>query len=427
MHSVFLKPLRFTAMAIAGILALAACSSSPAAPQIDTQEEISHIATVNVASDSSQAQLEQMYGGSTLAFRPEAGFAILGFTQSEGELTTLSTELNADIAAPDVHANGSSSWASGTSSWASGNSSWASGNSSWASGASSWASGSTLAPESIASLSDVRIEQAHAMVSNFGLGVKVAVIDSGLDLDHPGLAGRLAPASEWKDFIDNDSTPEDENPWGAPGQMYGHGTAVAGIIAQIAPQATILPIRVLDSWGGGKTSDAIAAIDHAISQGADVINLSLGTNGGSNSFKAMIDYATSQNVHLIVAAGNAGNNGIDHPAKYAKSASNSDYIMSVGSVNASKQRSSFSNHDADLEFMAPGEGIFSIFPDGQIGFFSGTSFSTPIISGMVALGLAEGGSQNMHAYLASSAESMTGSDNGYGIPLADLMMEELDD
>ena len=117
------------------------------------------------------------------------------------------------------------------------------------------------------------------LAPNLGEGVKVAVIDTGIDLDHPGFAGRLAPAGEWRDYVDGDDFPMDE-PGGAG---FGHGTAVAGIIVQVAPNATILPIRVLAPDGRGDVDDVVTAIDHAITVGAQVINLSLGHERGCAS------------------------------------------------------------------------------------------------------------------------------------------------
>jgi subtilisin family serine protease len=118
----------------------------------------------------------------------------------------------------------------------------------------------------------VQADQAHARTS--GAGAVVAVIDSGVQADHPDLAGRLLPG---RDFVDDDATPQDGD---------GHGTHVAGIVAattgngvgvaSVAPAAKILPVRVLDDTGAGSSEDVKDGIDWAVAQGAHVINLSLG-------------------------------------------------------------------------------------------------------------------------------------------------------
>src|SRR5437870_5949051 len=118
----------------------------------------------------------------------------------------------------------------------------------------------------------IEADAAHQVTT--GAGAVVAVVDSGVYAAHPDLAGRLLPGH---DFVDNDSTPQDDN---------GHGTHVTGIIAAdagngvgiegVAPGATILPLRALDADGNGTSTDIAHAIDYAVAHGAQVINLSLG-------------------------------------------------------------------------------------------------------------------------------------------------------
>ena len=125
------------------ISVLTSCSTSSVTTP-PGNNDIHYIASVDIDASMSQAELEAMYGGQTVVFKPEAGFAVLGFNKEQGELTTLTTSKNQDaLSAPEVDAHGSSAWASGHSSWAAGSSAWASGNSAWASGNSAWASGNS--------------------------------------------------------------------------------------------------------------------------------------------------------------------------------------------------------------------------------------------------------------------------------------------
>ncbi|MCA9838683.1 MAG: S8 family serine peptidase [Trueperaceae bacterium] len=409
------------ALTTLGIIVMtAACSTTPAPFQ---KEDFAYVGTVKIDSSESVASLEKMYGGKVILHKPEAGLAIMGFSQAEGELTTLTTEENVELASPEMHASGTSSWASGVSSWANGNSSWASGYASWANGWSTWSSGMgapSLPDASKAVFDLVGVSQALEAANHYGAGVTVAVIDTGFDLSHPLLVNSLAPASTWKDFIDGDNLPQDTQSLSGNNKMYGHGTAVGGIIAQIAPQAKLMPIRVLNASGGGDLSDVVQAVDWAITHGANVINLSLGTDYDLNTLRTLIDYATTQQVHLVMATGNAGKHGVDFPAKYATTATNEDFVLSVGSIDSSKRRSSFSNYDLDVEFLAPGEGVVSAYPGAMLAAFSGTSFSTPIVSGLVALGLGESGIHEMETALETTSGAVVGgnSEDGFGIPNA---------
>lgn len=426
-----LKRILFSILTIGVILFTAACSNT-ALPSQDS--EFAYVGTVKIDASQGVESLELMYGGKVIMHKPDAGLAIMGFSESEGELTTLAVEKNIKLSSPGAHASGNSAWSSGHASWANGNSSWASGYASWANGWSAWSNGTGSAPElpdaSRAVLDIVGVSDALSIARNYGEGIKVAVIDTGFDMTHPMLANNLAPAAEWKDYVDGDNYPEDTPMTSSDGgKMFGHGTAVGGIIVQIAPRVSLLPIRVLEANGSGDLSNVIRAIDWAITQNANVINLSLGTNVNLNTLRELMNYASSQNVHIVMATGNASKKGIDFPAKYAKSATNQGYLLSVGSVDSSKKRSSFSNSDLDVEFLAPGENVVSAFPGNQLAAFSGTSFSTPIISGILALGLGETGIQKMQFDLSKSASSVIDSDgdDGFGIPNAYTFLQNLSD
>ena len=246
------------------LMILSACSVS----SVPTEDKITQLATISIKTSDTQANLEKMYGAKAVVFRPEAGFAILGF--KEGQLTTLSTSPNATVKSPEVSALGVNAWGGGNKAWGGG---W----NAWGGGWNAWGGGVGTIPASPMENRHVfkqfNISEAFTQSKNYGLGIKVAVIDTGLDLAHPMFTGRLAPSTEWKDFVDGDSIPQE-----VAGTFYGHGTAAAGIILQLAPRATILPIRVLNESGLADVALVASAIDWAVQKGAKIINLSLGTD-----------------------------------------------------------------------------------------------------------------------------------------------------
>ncbi|MEZ4632707.1 MAG: S8 family serine peptidase [Deinococcales bacterium] len=135
-------------------------------------------------------------------------------------------------------------WAGGFRAWAGGFRAWAGGFRAWAGGFRAWAGGwqdsaSGLSPElpseNDAIWEQIKLKDTHNIIHHFGEGIKVAIIDTGLDLNHEGLQGFLAPSSEWKDFIDGDNLPQEVAPSSNGDSSYGHGTAIAGIIMQVAP------------------------------------------------------------------------------------------------------------------------------------------------------------------------------------------------
>lgn len=205
--------------------------------------------------------------------------------------------------------------------------------------------------------------------------VTVAVIDSGSCANHPDLSGRIS--SGW-DFVDNDDDPDD---------TFGHGCQVSGIIAAnadngigiagVAPNAMIMPVRVLDVNGVGTYSNVAAGIVWAVDHGAPIINLSLGGANPSNVLEAAVNYAVSRNVTLVAAAGNTGGN-ILYPAAY-------NPVIAVGSVDQNLQRSSFSSYLPQLDLLAPGRHILTTSNDGDYTMVSGTSFVAPQVVGIAAL------------------------------------------
>lgn len=227
----------------------------------------------------------------------------------------------------------------------------------------------------------VGLAAAHQLST--GQNVTIAILDTGARLSHPALAGRLAPG---RDVVADDALPEDDG----PGFGWGHGTHIAGIVARMAPDATILPVRVLDADGRGNTFTLAYAIEWAAEQGADVINLSLGAEAGSRVLSDTIAAVQAQGVIVVAAAGNDGRNTpVQYPAAF-------DGVIGVAAVDALNRRASFSNYGEWVDLAAPGVGITSTVPFSTgTGYasWSGTSMATGFVSGAAALLLAQGDAQ----------------------------------
>lgn len=214
-----------------------------------------------------------------------------------------------------------------------------------------------------------------------GSGVKVAVVDTGVSYIHPDLWGKVDKG--W-DYVASDADPMDEQ---------GHGTHVAGIAAGIAgnatggagiaPTARILAVRVLDAEGAGYYSWIANGIIYAVDHGAKVINLSLGGPTGSATLENAVNYATAKGALVLCASGNDGTASVGYPARYGN-------CLAVGSTNSSDVRSSFSNHGAGLDLVAPGSNILSSTRGGGYESWSGTSMATPFASGVAALLYSQG-------------------------------------
>lgn len=242
-----------------------------------------------------------------------------------------------------------------------------------------------------------------------GHQITVAVIDSGMDVDHPQLAGQVRKnAAEVADNgIDDDGNGfvDDVGGWDfvanrpLQGDYQIHGTHVAGIVAAnhndnvaasgsqvqgIAPAAKVLPLAFLNQNGSGLISDGVRAIRYAVARGARVINASWGGNVCSRSLRDTIAALDPTQVTIVVAAGNSGAN-IDYAKEYPASL-NSAAQITVGATGSHDLMAHYSNYGpGSVHLFAPGSDIVSTIPGGDMGMLSGTSMAAPFVAGSVAL------------------------------------------
>ena len=212
-----------------------------------------------------------------------------------------------------------------------------------------------------------------------GAGVRVAVLDTGAQLNHPALKDNFYRTKKY-DFVDDDTNPSE-----AAGTLRGHGTHVAGIVDLVAPKARIMPLRVLDAEGSGNAFVIAEAVRYAQNAGADVINLSLGSQAGSELLQDVIGEAVENGVVVVAAAGNENTFAPHYPAAGGGEEEGADGLVAVTSVDRYEKKSDFANYGPWVGVAAPGTSIRSAFPVGDYATWSGTSMATPFVAGQAAL------------------------------------------
>ncbi len=221
-----------------------------------------------------------------------------------------------------------------------------------------------------------------------GKGVMVAVLDTGIQL-HSDLVKNV-DISRSRSFI------EGENIFDT---TTGHGVHVSGIVAAqndnkgivgVAPQATIVSIKVLNKFGSSQGDSIVQGLKYCVQLQPDVINLSLGSVAPLPEAHKVIKELHKNGVIIVASAGNNGNEHILYPAAY-------DEVIAVGASSSSfmQDRATFSSYGHELDIMAPGEEIFSTFLDNKFAVMSGTSQAAPHVSGIVALLLSYHKNQNI--------------------------------
>ena len=309
-------------------------------------------------------------------------------------------------------------------------------------------------PDLVGRAIDIELENAWGVkrigagevhdAQNQGAGVKIAIVDSGVDIDHPDLDDNYAGG---KNFVEPD---------GAPIDVYGHGTHVAGTacaennangveelgVVGVASSCALYSLRVLDDNGFGDASDTIAAMEWAVDNGIQVANLSLGWDPDPGiAFKTAFDNAWDAGMVIVAAAGNSGNppgkgNSVTHPAKY-------ESVIAVAATDSGDARASFSSTGEEVELAGPGAAVYSTWNDdtgyydpqpvcgadalGEWGCYkvgSGTSMASPHVAGTAALILAANPTwtnEQVRAQLRNTADDLgaTGWDPQYGYGLVD--------
>lgn len=207
----------------------------------------------------------------------------------------------------------------------------------------------------------------------------VAVLDSGVDADHPDLSANLLAGY---DFVNQDADPNDD---------YGHGTHVTGIIAAqldnevgvagVTPRVSILPLKVLNDRGEGSYANIAAAIQYAAANGAAIINLSLGGASYSETLQQAVHNAYEAGALLAASTGNNGSSSVTYPARYAE-------VLAISATDRYDQWASYSNWGPEVDLAAPGgvsaDQVWSTWPGGYDWEY-GTSMAVPHVAGAAAL------------------------------------------
>lgn len=238
-------------------------------------------------------------------------------------------------------------------------------------------------PELLDSWGVMHIGAASAYAKGIkGAGVKVAILDTGIDYTHPDLSDNYKGGYN---FVYDNNDPIDDS-------RYGHGTHVAGIIAAkdngtgvvgVAPEASIYALKVLNGGLMGLTSDILDAIDWAITNKMNIINMSFGAPLESQAFSDVCDLAYKAGITIFAAAGNFKQPVVDNPAGFAS-------VIAVSATNPDDTLAYFSNYGDKVEVAAPGVNIKSTVKGGGYGLMSGTSQSTPHAAGVAALIISAG-------------------------------------
>jgi len=221
----------------------------------------------------------------------------------------------------------------------------------------------------------LELEQCQAYAD--GSGVKVAILDTGVDTNHPDLKDRVILS---RDFTGSSSGASD---------VQGHGTHCAGIVAAstdgngiigAAPKASILNGKVLGDNGSGASSGIAAGIRWATEQRADIISMSLGGPSQDSATRSAIQQAVASGIIVVCAAGNEGprEGTVGYPGGY-------DESICVGAVDQNLNAANFSSRGAALDIASPGVSILSTYPGGRYARLSGTSMATPYVAGCLAL------------------------------------------
>ena len=258
-----------------------------------------------------------------------------------------------------------------------------------------------------------------------GEGVKIAILDTGIDYNHPDLGGCFGlgcKVAGGYDFVNEDDDPMDD---------VGHGTGIAGIIAAennsigiigIAPEAELYAVKVMDE-DGGYLYDILDGLDWCLNNSMDIVVMSFGSEDYSPSLENKSNDLYSEGILLVAAAGNEGDDNLEtdnitYPARHGT-------VIAVGSTDINDVRASSSSDGPELELSAPGSQVIMTYLNGTYGFWSGTSFAAPHVAGAAALLLSYNQSytpDDVREILRNTSVDLgkEGKDNLYGYGRVDL-------
>ena len=227
-----------------------------------------------------------------------------------------------------------------------------------------------------------RVHAPAAWPITEGMGVKVAVIDTGIDASHPDLSGSVDGGYSAITKTENPADYQDDN---------GHGTHVSGTIAGhrdgkgivgVAPRARLYAVKVLDADGWGSLSDVIDGIVWAAMKRMDVANISLGTSVDSEALKRAVSFARGAGVVIVAAAGNSSGT-VSFPGAY-------EDTIAVTASDSADNLADFSSRGPEVDFIAPGLDVLSAKMGGGFISYSGTSMAAPHVAGLAALVVSQG-------------------------------------
>lgn len=239
--------------------------------------------------------------------------------------------------------------------------------------------GSTTPPVQSTPWGITAVHATEAAAIDTGSNALVCVVDTGIESTHDDLAANIIGG---ENFVASRGTIKSSN-WS---DDNGHGTHVAGTVAAInntvgalgvAPQAALFAVKALDKRGSGYVSAVADGILSCVANGADVINMSLGSSSDSTVLHDAVSYASSQGVILVAAAGNESG-AVSYPAKYAE-------VLAVSAVDSNYDLAYFSNTGSEVDYAAPGVDVYSTYKGNTYATLSGTSMASPHVSGVVAL------------------------------------------
>lgn len=220
-----------------------------------------------------------------------------------------------------------------------------------------------------------RINADLAWATSAGTDIKVAVLDTGIDLTHPDLVANVAGGYN---AISPLKSAQDDN---------GHGTHVAGIIAAenntigvvgAGPQIGLYAVKVLDRRGSGYLSDIVKGLDWAVANEMQVVNMSLGTSSNVLSFHEAVQRAHNAGIVLVAAAGNDYGGAVNYPAAYSE-------VIAVSATDSADNLAYFSSVGPEVDLAAPGVSILSTYKGKTYKTLSGTSMASPHVAGVAAL------------------------------------------